>query len=194
MWRYHQDARSRKPDAAFRNLATSYVQLGIAVGPHTRDTGGMQVLPRSHAAGRDFGIEEAATAMGLSLHGGDPPEAYDELLRRVGADPAALVHLDAAPGDVVAWGPYVIHGGGLNTTPGCLREFYINGYIRAADCDRGHVAWADGAAVPLGPPVLVQMDNFAETAAAGGVYFDADVTGLSDRDIERLRSITTVRD
>ncbi len=38
------------------------------------------------------------------------------------------------------------------------------------------------------------MDNFIETLAQGGVYYDADVTGLPTADALRRAAITTVRD
>jgi ectoine hydroxylase-related dioxygenase (phytanoyl-CoA dioxygenase family) len=201
-WRYHQDARARKPDDAFRELATSYVQMGIAVEHHTPATGGMRVMPFSHLPGKDYGLEELAKEMGLEGHGlSATEEQYGEMLRRAGVNPDDLAEVELAPGDVLAWGPYTIHGGGLNsTTPDPVtgarqtRAFYINGFAKASNCDRGHVAWLDGVAQPLGEPVLVQMDNFRETLAEGGRYFDADVTGLSDRDMERLKAVTTVRD
>jgi ectoine hydroxylase-related dioxygenase (phytanoyl-CoA dioxygenase family) len=201
-WRYHQDARARKPDAAFRELASSYVQLGIALEPFTAETGGMAVIPGSHLPQRDYGIEEQAKAVGIEGHGaGGTEEQYREMLRAAGLDPAQLLFPDLQPGDVMAWGPYTVHGGGLNvsqpdpvTGAKQTRAFYINGYVKASNCDRGHVAWADGVPQPLGAPCLVQMDNFAETLAEGGRYYDADVTGLSDRDMERLKAVTTVRD
>lgn len=196
-WRYHQDARSRKPDSAFRELASSYVQVGIAVERFDEKTGGMQVIPFSHVQGKDHGIEAVAAAMGLGGHGGETSDTYHEMLRRAGLNPEELVQLELQPGDLVAWGPFVVHGGGLNTTTPEEKEtraFYINGYVKGENCDRGHWAWREGQAVPLGKPVLVQMDNYEQTEAEGGKYFEDDVTGLSDRDIERLRAVTTVRD
>src|SRR3546814_3723542 len=44
---YHQDSRFRRPASAFRDLAGSYVQTGIAIDPHTRDSGVMRILPGS---------------------------------------------------------------------------------------------------------------------------------------------------
>jgi hypothetical protein len=95
-WRYHQDARTRKPDSAFRKVGESYIQCGIAVERHTKDSGGMRVVPGSHLEGRDLGIEEAAAALGLEGHGGGnaTEEMFGELLRRVGIDPSRLVDLD----------------------------------------------------------------------------------------------------
>lgn len=201
-WRYHQDARARKPDEAYRQLADSYVQLAIAVEPFTPATGGMRIVPYSHVPRKDYGIEDVAKAMGIADHnGGGTEEQYREMLAKCGIDPTQLTECELQPGDLMAWGPYMIHGGGLNSTvPDPVtgarqtRATYINGYVKAENCDRGHVAWLDGVPQPLGEPVLIQMDNFQETLAQGGVYFDADVTGLSDRDIERLRATITVRD
>ena len=162
-WRYHQDCRSRKPDAAFRALAESYVQVGIAVEAFTPATGGMRVIPRSHAAGRDHGLEEAAAGLGMAGHAPSTEAQHHEMLRAAGLDPAALTECELQPGDLMAWGPYLVHGGGLNTTvaaPGeaaQTRAFYINGYVKAVNCDRGHVAWLDGVPQPLGDPVLVQV-------------------------------------
>ena len=39
------------------------------------------------------------------------------------------------------------------------RRFFINGYVRAADCDRGEWAFRDGQPGPLGPePALVHYE------------------------------------
>ena len=48
---WHQDSRFRRPDAAYRNLGTSYVQTGLAIDPHNPHTGGMRFIPRSHTHG-----------------------------------------------------------------------------------------------------------------------------------------------
>ena len=43
------------------------------------------------------------------------------------------------------------------------RRFYINGYVRAGDCDRGEWAFRGGRAVPLGPiPALVHYEELRE--------------------------------
>ena len=52
-----------------------------------------------------------------------------------------------------------IHGSGKNISSH-KRRFYINGYVRASDCDRGEWAFRDGQPVPLGPePALVHYDQ-----------------------------------
>jgi hypothetical protein len=108
--------------------------------------------------------------MGLDAH--TPTRAEEvEFLRRSGHDHAQLRTLVLAPGDVGVWHPFAIHGGGVNTSADCFRSFYINGFVTAANCDRGHVAWIDGVPQPLGQPVLIQLENFKETLAEGGRYF-----------------------
>ena len=39
---WHQDSRSRRPPEAYRNLATAYVQTGLAIDPHTVESGCMR--------------------------------------------------------------------------------------------------------------------------------------------------------
>ena len=48
---WHQDSRFRQPASAYRNLATSYVQTGLAIDPHTTESGCMRIVPRSHLRG-----------------------------------------------------------------------------------------------------------------------------------------------
>jgi ectoine hydroxylase-related dioxygenase (phytanoyl-CoA dioxygenase family) len=177
-WRYHQDVRARKPDAAFRELATSYINLGIAVERCTDETGAMRVVPGTHAAGVDLGIEAVAEEMGVDRA---PPteEALREMLARVGVRHEELRTLELAPGDVGVWSPFVVHGGGLNTSADCHRAFYIQGFGKHANLDRGHVAWLQGQAQPLGEPVLVQLDNYKETLAEGGRYYPVSVRSVA---------------
>ena len=48
---WHQDSKSRRPASAYRNLATSYVQTGLAIDPHNSDSGGLRFIPGSHLRG-----------------------------------------------------------------------------------------------------------------------------------------------
>jgi len=146
---FHQDVRFRRPRAAFRNLAVSYVQTGIAIDAHTRTNGAMRILPGSQTLG------EIAIPAPARILEGAPEEAA---LRTAGLDPRALVDLVLAPGDVAMWSAFLVHGSGANTTAGD-RRFYLNGYVRAADCDRGEWAFRGGEPVPLGKPVLVHYDE-----------------------------------
>lgn len=169
-WRHHQDVRARKPDHAFRELWSSYINTGIALERFDDETGAMSVLPGSHAAKKDHGLEALAEEMGLDAHTPSHEEEV-EFFRRSGHDHAQLRTLQLAPGDVGVWHPFAIHGGGINTSSDCFRSFYINGFAKASNCDRGHLVWRDGVAQPLGEPVLIQLENFRETLAEGGRYY-----------------------
>jgi ectoine hydroxylase-related dioxygenase (phytanoyl-CoA dioxygenase family) len=146
---YHQDIRFRRPRTAFRNLPASYVQLGIAVDPHRPDTGCMRLVPGSHRLGE------------LPLGGTGPildQRASDAELRRVAIDPSTLVDLVLAPGDVALWHLHTVHGSGPNHSAG-ERRFYVNGYVTAADADRGASAFRRGKPCPLGEPVLIHYED-----------------------------------
>ena len=146
---FHQDIRFRRPRDAYRNLFHSYVQTGIAVDRHTPASGAMRVYPGSHLLGE----------LDLAIHGAVMDAAAgEEALRRAGLDPARLVDLTLEPGDVAFWNVGTVHGSGRNATR-ADRRFYLNGYVRAADCDRGEWAFRDGRPCPLGEPVLVHYDD-----------------------------------
>ena len=146
---FHQDVRFRRPRSAYRNLVDAYVQTGIAVDLHSAASGAMRILPGSHRLGE---IEIAGQGAVLDQ------KMADERLARCGLDPSRLVDLALEPGDVALWNLYTIHGSGPNRTSSD-RRFYLNGYVRASDCDRGEWAFRDGAPVPLGDPVLVHYDD-----------------------------------
>ena len=147
---FHQDCRFRRPASAFRNLATSYVQTGIAIDRHNPASGAMRIIPGSHRRG-DLDFAEEGPIASVTMN--------DESLRRVGLDPKDLVDLNLEPGDVALWSPYLVHGSGPNSTARD-RRFYINGFVAAADSDRGEWAWRNGNPVPLGPePALVTFDD-----------------------------------
>lgn len=150
---WHQDSRSRRPASAFRNLATSYVQTGIAIDPHNPESGGMRFIPRSHLRG-DLGMDCSAKALGTAMS--------DTALDEVGLSASESVDLLLEPGDLALWSPYLVHGSGSNRSDHG-RRFYINGYVRADDCDRGEWAFRDGVAVPFGPvPALVHYEELRE--------------------------------
>ncbi len=147
---FHQDSRSRRPREAFRELAASYVQSGIAVDPQSAANGAMVVCPGSHRLGElPFDPERP------SMH-----EALDTAdLARLGVDPASVVTLELDPGDVAIWHVHTLHGSGPNTSAGD-RRFYINGYVTAANCDRGEWAFRDGDPCPLeGEQSLVHYEE-----------------------------------
>ena len=150
---WHQDSRSRRPASAFRNLASSYVQTGLAIDPHGPQSGGLRFIPRSHLRG-DLGMDCSKKALGTPL--------VDEALEAVGLSASDAIDLVLEPGDLALWSPYLVHGSGQNRSRH-KRRFYINGYVRAADCDRGEWAFRGGKPVPLGPePALVHYEELRE--------------------------------
>ncbi|MFL6749516.1 MAG: phytanoyl-CoA dioxygenase family protein [Sphingomicrobium sp.] len=150
---WHQDSRSRRPAAAYRNLAASYVQTGLAIDPHTPDSGCMRFIPRSHLRG-DLGMDCSKKALGTAMS--------DAVLDAVGLSASDAVDLILEPGDLALWSPYLVHGSGTNRSDH-KRRFYINGYVRASDCDRGEWAFREGNPVPLGPkPALVHYEELRE--------------------------------
>jgi ectoine hydroxylase-related dioxygenase (phytanoyl-CoA dioxygenase family) len=146
---FHQDVRFRRPRSAYRNFEHSYVQTGIAIDRHTKESGAMRILPGSHRMGE---VEIAGEGPVLEQ------QMADERLARCGLDPARLVDVALEPGDLALWNLYTIHGSGPNCTAQD-RRFYLNGYVRAADCDRGEWTFRHGAPVPLGDPVLVHYED-----------------------------------
>ena len=147
---WHQDSKSRRPPSAYRNLATSYIQTGLAIDPHTPDAGGMRLIPGSHLCG-DLHMGCERHSLGVAM--------TEEALDTVGLSEADAIDLVLEPGDLALWSPYLVHGSGKNVS-NHKRRFYINGYVRAGDCDRGEWAFKGGRPVPFGPkPVLVHYDE-----------------------------------
>jgi ectoine hydroxylase-related dioxygenase (phytanoyl-CoA dioxygenase family) len=147
-WGYHQDIRFRRPREAYRSPATSYIQTGIAIDPHRADNGAMTIVPGSHRLGE------------LSAAGGRVMDRAlsDRDLVDLGLDPRNVVHLELDPGDIAFWHLYTIHGSGPNRST-IDRRFYLNGYVIAANCDRGEWAFRGGEPCPLGEPVLVHYED-----------------------------------
>ena len=86
----------------------------------------------------------------------------DSALDEVGLCSDDAVDLLLEPGDLALWSPYLVHGSGTNSSDH-KRRLYINGYVRAADCDRGEWAFREGQPVPLGPePALVHYEELHE--------------------------------
>ncbi len=149
---FHQDVRFRRPREVYRNLAESYVQTGIAIDRHDAENGAMKIYPASHRIG-EVDLAIAGSVMDGAM--------ADDSLRRAGLDPARIVDLALDPGDVAFWNAYTIHGSGANVSTRD-RRFYLNGFVRAADCDRGEWAFRAGRPCPLGAPVLVHYEALHE--------------------------------
>jgi ectoine hydroxylase-related dioxygenase (phytanoyl-CoA dioxygenase family) len=150
---WHQDSRFRRPASAYRNLATAYVQTGLAIDPHTPESGCMRIIPRSHLRG-DLRMDDTQKALGSAM--------TDAALAEVGLSEVEAIDLVLEPGDLAMWSPYLVHGSGKNRSSH-KRRLYINGYVRAGDCDRGEWAFRNGKPVPFGPePALVHFEDLRE--------------------------------
>lgn len=145
---FHQDIWFRRPRAAYRNPAEAYVQTGIAVDPHRTENGAMVFCRGSHRRG-ELAIDGGGSVMEREMTAAD--------LRRIGIAEADTVPLELEPGDVALWSLYAVHGSGPNRSA-IDRRVYLNGYVAAADCDRGEWAFRDGKPCALGEPVLVHYD------------------------------------
>lgn len=141
-WPLHRDVRSRQPVDAFRDLFHSWVQTGIAIDPHRTENGAMKVVPGSH---RDCEHNPHDKSLYVTPQYAKDPRIHDMVLN---------------PGDVALWSAYTVHGGGFNTTEFQDRRLYINGFVRAANCDRGEWAWREGRTCHLhGKQAMIQFDE-----------------------------------
>jgi hypothetical protein len=150
---WHQDSRFRQPASAYRNLGTAYVQTGLAIDPHTPESGCMRFIPRSHLRG-ELNMDSSQLALGTAMN--------DAAVEAVGLDAGDAIDVLLEPGDLALWNPYLVHGSGKNVSAH-KRRLYINGYVRARDCDRGEWAFRDGRPVPFGAePALVHYEQLHE--------------------------------
>ena len=146
---YHQDIRFRQPRYAYRSPATSFVQTAMAIDPHHTDNGAICIYPGSHKLG-ELRFPESGRVMNRTLNDTD--------LARVGLNPADVVQLSLDPGDLALWNLYTVHGSGPNNSTRDRRT-YINGYVRAENCDRGEWAFRRGRPCSLGEPTLVHYEE-----------------------------------
>jgi hypothetical protein len=150
---WHQDSQFREPAHAYRNLGSAYVQTGLAIDPQTPQSGCMRFIPASHLNG-DLALETPREVLGVAMD--------DAVLHSAGLSPESAVEAVLDPGDVALWSPFTVHGSGVNRSDH-RRRLYVNGYVRAEDCDRGEWAFRDGEPVPLGPEqALVHYEALRE--------------------------------
>ncbi len=146
---YHQDIRSRRPRNAYRDPGDSYIQTAIAVDPHRRDNGAMTFYAGSHHLG------EVPLSPGAKIMDTEMQEGH---VAAFGLTPDQCIDLELDPGDVAFWHLHAIHGSGPNTST-IDRRVYLNGYVTAANCDRGEWAFRGGEPCRLGEPVLVHYED-----------------------------------
>ena len=86
----------------------------------------------------------------------------DAVLEDAGLSAADATDVLLEPGDLALWSPYLVHGSGTNRSSH-KRRFYINGYVRADDCDRGEWAFRNGRPVFFGPEqAIVHYEELRE--------------------------------
>ena len=150
---WHQDSQFREPAHAYRNLASAYVQTGLAIDPQTPESGCMRFIPRSHLDG-DLKLDTPIEVLGVAMD--------DAVLLSAGLSPGSAVEAVLDPGDLALWSPFTVHGSGVNRSDH-RRRLYVNGYVRAEDCDRGEWAFRGGEPVLFGPePSLVHYEALRE--------------------------------
>ena len=129
------------------------MQTGLALDPHTPESGCLRFIPGSHLRG-DLQMDCSTHSLGVAMK--------DAALEAVGLSADDAIDVLLEPGDLAVWSPYLVHGSGTNRS-GHKRRFYINGYVRADDCDRGEWAFRNGKPVPFGPkPALVHYEELLQ--------------------------------
>jgi ectoine hydroxylase-related dioxygenase (phytanoyl-CoA dioxygenase family) len=152
-YRFHQDARFRESRSRAADYVRYSVNTGLAIDPQTTANGALRVVPRSHRLGY----------LGLSDDGpimvGETPDAE---LRRVGLDPNSIVTCEMAPGDLLLWTLFTVHGSAPNVSQ-YDRRFMISSYVRADQSERGEWAFRGGVSTPLGPePEICKYEQLRE--------------------------------
>jgi len=151
---FHRDRRSRNPPQDYRDLANSYVQTGTAIDPMTPENGALLVIPGSHRDGKPL-----ADSGRSSFTSKDPART---MIHNAGYTDDDLLPIYAEAGDVALWHVDTIHGSDTSRSAQLDRCLFINGYVKAESCMRGHWAFINGTGVPLPPPavpVLVQRND-----------------------------------
>jgi hypothetical protein len=124
---WHQDIR---PTPAFNDQLSNYVQTVIAVDEATTANGCLHIIPSSHKQG-DLKTKRYAEGQ------------IEEQI-----DVSTAVPCHAAPGDVILFTSYTVHGSTPNTTDRPRRS-YINGFVRAPSCTVGKWAFLEGKPVAI---------------------------------------------
>ena len=119
---WHQDVR---PTSTFRDQINNYVQTIIAVDEATVANGCLHIVPESHKRG-DLGVKRYAQG------------AIEDQI-----DTSTAIPCEAAPGDLILFTSYTVHGSVANST-NRPRRSYINGFVRSSSCTVGKWAFRTG--------------------------------------------------
>ena len=149
---YHQDARFRRPESAYRELGDSFIQVATAIDPHREDNGCLVFIEGSHKLGNIKYITEKSVFQ---------EDISEEVLDALELSHLPKVNVLLNPGDVAIWHPFLLHGSPPNISE-IDRRTYLNGFVKAENCDRGEWAFKDGQPEALGEPQLVQFENLYE--------------------------------
>ena len=147
-WGWHQDYRFRRE--GMTGLPTSFLQSLTAIDACTLENGGLRLIPGSHRFGR------------LTL------DVNPEQAREHFSDDQAVTP-ELAPGDVVFFNGFVVHGStpNLSNHP---RRVFINGYARAADCpDYGQLVVEHGAPC-VTPKGVMEYEDQQDRIASAAKY------------------------
>lgn len=127
VFEWHQDSRHRRygtelwSDCGVRG---SFVETATAIDPMTADNGPLRFVPGSHQWGHI------------------PPDPDTDKLPPDNFDEGRAKTLTMAPGDVVLFGPYVIHSSGPNESS-LARRLFLNGFAHPRANERQYPG--DGA-------------------------------------------------
>lgn len=146
---YHQDARFRRPESAYRQLKDSFVQMALAIDPHTLENGCLTFIEGSHLLGNLKYITSKSVFQ---------ENMSEEVLVSLGLKDLPKVNILLNPGDIAIWHPFLLHGSGPNNS-NIDRRTYLNGFVTAENSDRGEWAFKNGRPTKLQEPKLVQYED-----------------------------------
>ena len=118
---WHQDSRFRRPASAYRNLATSYVQTGLAIDPHTPESGCMSSSRAAICAAIWTWIRRSWCSV---------PRCRTTCWSRSACRLRMPSSCCSNRATLLSGAPYLVHGSGTNRS-NHKRRLYINGYVRA---------------------------------------------------------------
>ena len=146
---FHQDARFRRPESAYRDLGNSFVQCALAIDPHRENNGCLVFVEKSHLLGNlKYVTNKSVFQENIS----------DDVLQELGVDKLPIIEVILNPGDLAIWHPFLLHGSPHNYSK-IDRRTYLNGYVKAENSDRGEWAFKNGIPQKLSEPQLVQFEE-----------------------------------
>ncbi|MEZ4742658.1 MAG: phytanoyl-CoA dioxygenase family protein [Bdellovibrionota bacterium] len=143
-WGWHQDYRFRKE--GLTDLPKSYVQTVIAIDPMSEENGGIRLIPKSQNIG----------PLKLDIEQENAESQFDA---------TKTVTPQLNPGDLLAFGPYMIHGSTPNNSE-FTRRVFINGYANANFCDYGMPVLMNGKVIKKAQGIMEYESQESLVAAS----------------------------